>query len=243
MRDLFAALLFCAAALAAPHAARGSGPVAVELFTSQGCSACPPADALLGELSGRPDVVALALHVDYWDYLGWRDVFASPANTRRQRAYVARLGQRSVFTPQAVVDGRASVVGSRKVELLEEIALAAAMPDAVSVALTRVDGAVRVALTPRIEGAGEARILFFVYERPQRVSIAGGENAARRLVYHNAVRDFWSLGTWRGGAMELSAPRPEDARGVAVLVQRRDGAILGAQKLEFEAAPISRTID
>ena len=102
---------------------------------------------------------------------------------------------------------------------------------------------VRVALEPRIEEAGDARILFFVYERPQQVVVGGGENATRRLVYHNAVRDFWSLGTWSGAAMELSAPRPEDARGVAVLVQRRDGAILGAQKLEFEAEPISQTID
>ena len=243
MRGLFAVLLACAAALASPQTARASGPVVVELFTSQGCSACPPADALLGELSERPDVVALALHVDYWDYLGWRDAFASPANTRRQRAYAPRLDARSVFTPQAVVDGRASVVGSRRVELLEEIALAAAIPDAVAVMIERANGSVRVALEPRIEEAGDARILFFVYERPQQVVVGGGENATRRLVYHNAVRDFWSLGTWSGAAMELSAPRPEDARGVAVLVQRRDGAILGAQKLEFEAEPISQTID
>lgn len=237
----FRVSLFLAACLVWPahHARAESGPVVVELFTSQGCGACPPADRLLGELARRADVVALALHVDYWDYLGWRDRFASPENTRRQRRYVAALGEPSVFTPQMVIDGAASVVGSRREPALEEIAMAAATPDSVSVGLERAGDAVRIALTPLAESRGGARVLYFVYERPRSIAITGGENGARRLTYHNAVREWAEIGAWTGAPAELVAPRPQDARGVAVIVQRSDGVVLGARKLEFEAIPIT----
>lgn len=228
---LAAALVFAAPAQ--------SGQVVVELFTSQGCSACPPADALLVELAARPDVIALGLHVDYWDYLGWRDSFAKPANTRRQRDYVARLGGRTVFTPQIVVDGAASVVGSRRQAVIEEIALAAAIPDRVAVRITRENDTLRVGVEPEDGVQGPARVLFFVVEHPKTVSITRGENVGRRLTYHNVVRDWMTLGWWTGGRAELRAPRPEDARSVAVVLQREDGAILGASSYDFDSAPIS----
>jgi len=116
--------------IAGSVAARGAepaavSPVVVELFTSQGCSSCPPADALLAELTGRPDVVALSFHVDYWDYIGWKDPYASPQYTARQQRYTQALNLRYVYTPQIVVDGRADVVGSHRAEVLAAIETAA----------------------------------------------------------------------------------------------------------------------
>lgn len=217
-----------------------AGPVVVELFTSQGCSACPPADALLGDLAERPDVIPLGLHVDYWDYLGWRDRFAAPANGRRQRGYIERMRHRTVFTPQIIVDGVTSVIGSRRQAVLEEIALAAAMGDGVAVRATRDGDAIRVELEPQVEASlGVARVLYFIYEWPRTVHITRGENETRRITYHNVVRDWMTLGHWSGEAAVMQAPRPEDARGVAVIVQRDDGVVLGAGKLEFDHAPVS----
>lgn len=217
-----------------------AGPVVVELFTSQGCSACPPADALLGELSERPDVIALGLHVDYWDYLGWRDRFAAAANGRRQRGYIERMRHRTVFTPQIIVDGVTSVIGSRRQAVLEEIALAAAMGDGLAVRAARDGDAIRVDLEPLVETSlGPAQVLYFIYEWPQTVHITHGENETRRITYHNVVRDWMTLGHWNGEATVMQAPRPEDARGVAVIVQREDGVVLGAGKLEFDDAPVS----
>ena len=103
-------------------------PVVVELYTSQGCSSCPPADAFLGELARQDDVIALSLHVDYWDYMGWTDTFASPVTTARQRAYKQALNSRYVYTPQIVVDGRGHAVGSRRAEVRTLIAEAQARP-------------------------------------------------------------------------------------------------------------------
>lgn len=229
----------CAAVVTALGAAGPSGarPVVVELFTSQGCNACPPADALLGELAARDDVIALALHVDYWDYLGWRDVFGSAANTRRQRSYLRTLGGRTVFTPQLVIDGALALPGARRADVLDEIAIARATPHAAAVALERdPDG-----MVIRVDGEAQdnpARVLFFVFEPPHVVTPTRGENVGRPLVYHNAVRFWMTLGWWRGGEQVWRAPAPEDARGVAALVQRRDGVIIGAaQRLMNGAAP------
>src|SRR3989304_3616456 len=116
MRQMLAALSLGCALLAGGAAGEGSAPVVVELFPSQGCSSCPPADRLLGELARRPDVLALSFNVDYWDYIGWKDPFASPAHTERQRAYGRALGRRVVYTPQMVIDGADEAVGSARAE-------------------------------------------------------------------------------------------------------------------------------
>lgn len=210
-------------------------PVVVELFTSQGCGACPPADALLGELADRDDVIALALHVDYWDYLGWRDVFGSAANSRRQRAYVAALGGRTVFTPQLIIDGVQAVAGSRRADALDEIALARATPHHAAVTLERDADAIAI----RVSGApieGAARVLFFVVEPPTTITPARGENRGRAIVYHNAVRYWMALGVWSGGDSVWRAPAPEDAHSVVALVQRRSGEILGAAQRRMNGA-------
>src|SRR5690606_9121092 len=111
--------------------------VVVELFTSQGCSSCPPADALLSELAAQPGVIALALHVDYWDYLGWKDSFASPAFSARQKAYAKSFGRRSIFTPQMVVQGRQALVGHDAPSVLSAIAEGLTEQATVNLALRR----------------------------------------------------------------------------------------------------------
>ena len=214
------------------------GPVVVELFTSQACSSCPPADALLAELAERPDVIALALHVDYWDYLGWRDMFGSPANTRRQRDYAEGASSRIVFTPQMVIDGSVSVVGSRREDVLDEIALAATHRKPARVAIRRdgawLDISVDVSEENKLEEVLE--VAMFVLEPPATVRPTRGENAGRRMLYLNAVRDWHVLGEWRGAPAQWRAPAPQDAEAVAVIAQMAVGrAIVGAATLVLHA--------
>ncbi len=224
-------------ALGLAGSASAQDPVLVELFTSQGCSACPPADALLAELATRDDVIALALHVDYWNYLGWQDIFSTPANTRRQRAHIEALGGRVVFTPDIVVNGAASMIGSRRAEVLAAIEQAKATPAALAVEVRHEGSAMVADITPRGETETPARVLYFVYETPVTVEVTRGENAGRRLTYHNAVRSWSSLGDWSGEAQRFEAPVPQDALGVAVVVERiSDGRVLGAGRYEFPLA-------
>ncbi|MEL6315991.1 MAG: DUF1223 domain-containing protein, partial [Pseudomonadota bacterium] len=131
---------------AAPAAA--DTPVVVELFTSQGCSSCPPADALLHELAKRDDVIALALHVDYWDYIGWKDEFAHPDYAKRQRGYAIEAGRRSVYTPQMIINGVTDIVGARPMELSKAIAEHAAAPKALDLTLDRAGDVVTISATP-----------------------------------------------------------------------------------------------
>jgi hypothetical protein len=205
-------------------------PVVVELFTSEGCSSCPPADAVLSELARtRPDVLALAFHVTYWDRLGWPDPYAFAAATERQRSYVAALGLESLYTPQMVVDGTRDVVGS------DRPAVAAALADAargeaasVPLRLTRAGGAVHVAVGP---GQGTGLLLLVGYDGAHRTAVARGENAGQVLAESNIVRDLRPLGAWDGRARSLDAPAPRGEQ-VAVLLQASDGRILGAARAE-----------
>src|SRR6185436_2173571 len=223
------ALLFLAAA---PGAAGERGPVVVELFTSQGCNSCPPADALLADLAKRKDVLALAFHVDYWDYLGWKDPYASRANTERQRAYSRALATRFTYTPQVVVDGAAQEVGSKRDEVEGLIAKATAKrADAPEIAVA--DGRVRVGAG----AAAPASVWVAYFRRSVANDVPRGENAGRRLATTNVVRELRLLGGWDGKPVELalgSAP-PAGCDGGAILVQRAGpGAILAARV--FDAA-------
>lgn len=233
-REVRAAVL---ALVAAALPAQAGGPVVVELFTSQGCSACPPADALLAELADRPGIIALALHVDYWDYLGWADSFASPAFSKRQRSYAKAFGERMVYTPQIVVQGRVGIVGSRTEEIEAAIAAAAAEPLPVTVSLTAQEDGVAVVLDPASGPVGEASVSYMVYAEPQTVRIGRGENTGLDLTYRNVVRSWMMLGRWHGEPVRWVVPRPQDALGVAVLVQDPETrAILGAAMHRFDAA-------
>lgn len=233
-RLLPAALAVLLLLLPQAAAAQTRAPVVVELYTSQGCSSCPPADALLAELAGRDDLIALSLHVDYWDYIGWPDPFADPAHTARQRAYARRMTRRTVYTPQIVVDGTYDVIGSRRTAVANAIAMAAETPPAVAVALSHT--AVRIAAgTSPPEGAA---IWLAVWDAWQENEVARGENAGRRLGHAHVVRRFQRLGTWNGQAVELpldlEAARAAGRAGAAVVVQAAGpGRVLGAAKLDF----------
>ena len=233
-RALVLALTVLPLAPVRPTAADDARPVVVELFTSQGCSACPPADRLVGEIRDRPGVIALSLHVDYWDYIGWQDPYGKARHTDRQRAYKRRLALDYVYTPQIVVDGTLQAVGSRRAAVIDRIARARADPAAVQ---PRLDGERAVIPAARIDG--RARVWLVTFDAMHATEVGAGENAGDRLVNHNVVRGWRDLGAYTGDRREipldLAKARAAGRRGCAVLVQRDGtGEILGAAKMAFE---------
>lgn len=204
------------------------GPAVVELYTSQGCSSCPPADAVLGELAQMPNVVALAFHVSYWDNIGWPDNFALPIAILRQQRYVETLGLSSPFTPQAVVDGRESFVGSDKRRMLAAIL---EPRDTIPIHLEIAHGELTVSLPDRKDRAGyEVNLAAYLPQAQTRVG--RGENSGRTLREFNIVRQFRTLGAWNGREAVFHVPleaMPPDATHVAVLLQRAEqGPIAGS---------------
>jgi len=215
--------------LAAPApAAERTNPIVVELFTSQGCSSCPPADAFLGELTKRRDVLALAWHVDYWDYIGWKDPFAQPAFTARQRDYGRALAQRYVYTPQMVVDGRLQGVGSERPAIDRLIAQAARQHglNGASRPSLRLDGgAVRIE-GGMFEASSPAVVWLALFEPESSTRVARGENAGRSLGNYNIVRELRVLGRYSGEATSLPLGLDASAagKGRAIVVQRETPA-------------------
>jgi hypothetical protein len=203
-------------------------PVVLELFTSQGCNSCPPADRYLGQLSGRSDVVALAFHVDYWDDLGWRDRFALPQSVERQNIYANNLHRASVYTPQIVIDGRADAVGSDRRRI--ERALGE-QRSGVAVAMAVRDAEVHVDL-PALAGSPDCEVVAIGYLRHAVSPIGRGENAGRTLEEFNVVRSVRLLGRWNGTSRSFAfslRSLPSDATDLAVLVQAvGQGPIIGA---------------
>ncbi|PYE85495.1 DUF1223 domain-containing protein [Pseudoroseicyclus aestuarii] len=212
----------------------GDDPVVVELFTSQGCSSCPPADEMLADLSRRDDVIALGLHVDYWDYIGWPDRFADQAYTSRQQHYAAEAGERTIYTPQFVVGGRRQVTGARPIELMDAIQAHEEAPEEVHVALE--EGADGLWLTAPAAQAPRPMAIHLVHYQPEsRVEIEAGENAGRTLTYANIVTSWEVLGEW-DGSTPLRMQLPQGGGPGAVLVQATGhhgpGAILAAARLD-----------
>jgi hypothetical protein len=209
-------------------AAAEPAPVVVELFTSQGCSSCPPADRLLGELARRDDVLPLSFHVTYWDRLGWPDTFGLEEGTRRQETYAGWLRSGRVYTPQMVIGGRIDVVGGSRGRVLDAVELLA-RHGATGPALTIAGDRVTVAGGQ----AADAAVWLVAFDHRHDVAIERGENRGRTLSYHNVVRELTRLGDWHGREVELDLPLTRlgtDGRdGAAILVQRlSDGAILAA---------------
>lgn len=225
MRAAILGLVLATVVAASGHAK--DAPVVVELFTSQGCSSCPPADTFLTELARqRRDVLPLAFHVTYWDSLGWKDPYSLDAATARQRDYARHLRDDGVYTPQMVVDGTTGFVGSDRARGLSVIAGAALKSVPVSVARDGQGLLVRVG-----SGGGQARILLVGFDPWHETHIGRGENGGRTLVESNIVRSLTPIGAWSGSAVELRTP-PPSGQGFAVLLQAEDGRIIGAARLE-----------
>lgn len=207
-------------------------PVVVELYTSQGCSSCPPADALLHELAPRDDVIALALHVDYWDYIGWKDIFADPAHTKRQRAYARVAGARAVYTPQMVVMGQEHLVGLRPMELADLIRAHGAKKAPVQLSLSQSGGKVQISANP-VTPLDRAVVVQVVrYSPKETVDIRRGENAGKRMTYVNIVTSWKPIGEWDGQEptmIEVDAQGDEPV--VVILQEQGPGPILAAARL------------
>lgn len=232
-RILFAFVLSIAASVS--HA--GDKITVVELYTSQGCSSCPPADNFLGKLAERDDIVALSLHVDYWDYIGWKDPFASPANTTRQRQYAAKLGMGYVYTPQMVVQGMSHTTGSnqRAVEKLISDTLGAKRLD---VDVKHTGDGLQVEIPGGTFEGEHAKIFVAAFDARHENDVTRGENSGRKLAHYNVVRDMVQVGTWTGNAVSLNVTEKDIEMaghdGCAILVQSvKTGRILGAAQIKL----------
>ncbi|MEM8840472.1 MAG: DUF1223 domain-containing protein [Pseudomonadota bacterium] len=213
--------------------AAASPTIFVELFTSQGCYSCPPADEVLGKLADRDDVVALSLHVDYWDYLGWRDTFAQKAFTNRQFAYRDAMDERVVYTPQMIVQGASPVTGSHGMGLKDAIEKVHAQPDMATIEIVEMGGALKGKIEP-IADAPEATLYMATYTKEQKVDIERGENAGKKLAYHNVVGMLSKVQDWSGETMdEVDLPQPGPGEGIALWLQSGEsGPVIAAAKYE-----------
>jgi hypothetical protein len=231
MKAIFAVLALLLPSVAAFAETR---PVVVELFTSQGCSSCPPADRLLGELAKRPDVIALGFHITYWDNAQWRDPLSRPEATERQKAYDDHLTHGQIYTPQMVIEGIEDVIGSDRGMVLaaldKEKPVAAA---AVSFAPDR--RAVTIGTGTAPAGAG---VLVARYVLKRTTQVIGGENAGKSATDVNAVTSLKMIGDWTGKAATFAIDPPAAGEGLAVLVQAPDGRFLGAASVEGPATSL-----
>jgi hypothetical protein len=230
---LATSLIAAVAAIAPAGAGLRAAPVVLELYTSQGCSSCPPADALLAQLAGMDGVIALALHVDYWDYLGWKDAFGKPQHTARQRAYAKAARSRTIFTPEMVVQGDERLKGHDKERIVDEIARQRALPAEAEIALKREGDALEVHIEPAGAADPGPSVVYLVRFIPSEdVDIDAGENAGRSVVYTNIVTDWETIGEWNGdGPLDLRHEAPGDGP-LAVIVQRAHmGAVVTAAEM------------
>lgn len=209
-----------------------TSPVLVELYTSQGCSSCPPADEYMAVLAADPAVIALSLHVDYWDYIGWKDTFANPAFTQRQKAYAHAAGSRTIYTPQMIIGGSDRVEGNDPVKVADTLRRHAQATSPVALTLSRTGTTVTIHAEASLPLTGGARVQLVRYIPEETVSIGRGENAGRDVSYHNVVTDWTDLGAWSGDApldmqAEVSGNQP-----VVVIVQSEGlGQVLATARL------------
>lgn len=211
----------------------------VELFTSQGCASCPPADAALQKLIQAGEVVGLSYHVDYWNYLGWSDTLASRENTERQYAYARRMGRNGVYTPQAVLNGRDHVNGADIAGIRTRLAEMSRSGEGLTVPVNTSidDGQIRIDIG---EGSGKADVVIAYFTRQQSVDVRKGQNSGKSITYWHSVEDVQTVGMWNGAAMALTLPAnvltPGKKNGCAILLQKYEangdpGSIIGASVL------------
>lgn len=207
--------------------------VVVELYTSQGCSSCPPADEFVAMLAADPRILPLALHVDYWDYIGWADAFADPKFTDRQRAYAAAIGSRTLYTPQLIIGGQDRIEGFSPDETAERLQQHLALASTITLSVTREGDrlVIRAEADPPL---GEAvRVQLVRYMPEATVTIERGENAGRTITYHNIVTSWEGLGDWEGDApLEISAEFAGEDPGAVILQSGGPAEILAAARVE-----------
>lgn len=233
MRFQTLTMLLAAATFSAGAAWSQDYPVVVELYTSQGCSSCPPADDMFRDLAGMEGVIALSLHVDYWDYIGWKDSFAQPAFTERQKAYAVVAGQRSIYTPQLVVGGLDHVVGADGMAVMDHIRNHAQVPSDVRMNIRQVDGSVAIQ-ADAIGGTGQTLVVQLVRYMPEEtVAIDHGENAGHTITYVNVVTDWDQVGVWTTSepldlVFDVQGPAPA----VVIIQDEGPGRIRAAATLQ-----------
>ena len=243
----FAAAAICTASMTPLPASAGEPRAVIELFTSQGCSSCPAADKVLGELSRDPTLVTLSLPVDYWDYLGWKDTLALHGHSNRERAYADTRGDREVYTPQVVVNGIMHVLGSDKAAIEQAIAQTrqSAAPLTLPVTIAVADGKMSVNVPAANGENASAEVWLCPITGKAQVAIERGENRGHTLAYTNVVRRWVKLGDWSGKAETFSVPVAEladadfslrDIDRVAVIVQ---SGVAAKPSLMLGAATVS----
>lgn len=243
LRMLAALLLLAGFVLSVPVRADDTQLTVVELYTSQGCPACETADALLGKLADDPNILALSFHVDYWDYIGWTDPFASEVFSERQKRYLAQLRLPYVYTPQVVVDGKLHASGNKPYQVEAHIARAKEFKQGrVPVNLSRIsDGQVRVEI-PGSDAVyrGEADIMIVRFDEKHVTEVTRGENAGKTITNHHVVRLLRPVASWNGEAIDIVLRLQEIDGAVpaycAIFVQERgQGRILGASVVDMRA--------
>ena len=237
-RQCLALCVTAAFAAGGPSASAQELRAVVELFSSQGCSSCPPADKLLGELAQDRSLVVASLPIDYWDYLGWKDTLARPRHTARQRGYAAVRGDRQVYTPQVIVNGLTHVIGSDREAIEGAIARTKVQAATLTVPVSVNVGTdeITVDINPKKEAEAVAEVWLWAMARAIPVAVQRGENRGRTVTYHNVVRQWVKLGVWTGAKQSWKMPKSElqmeGIDSVAVIVQaggaETPGSMLGA---------------
>ncbi len=236
---LIANFVIASFVIASTAPAQAGEPRAVlELFTSQGCSSCPPADRLVGQLANDPSIIALSVPIDYWDYLGWRDTLANPAHSARQRAYAHARGDGQIYTPQIVVNGAADALGSDQAAIERAIAQTDRRSGVMSLPVTLAvnNGILNVTVAAADKAPAAAEVWLCPLAKAVPVAIGRGENRGRTITYHNVVRNWLKLGTLSAAQSSWSVPiaqiKPDGVDAAAVMVQEgshdKPGIMLGA---------------
>jgi hypothetical protein len=209
------------------------GVVVIELYTSQGCSSCPPADEFVAMLAANPRILPLALHVDYWDYIGWADKFAQAKFTDRQRDYARAIGSRTIYTPQLIIGGLDRIEGFAPEETAEQLHKHLAVTSDVRLSVMREGDSIviRAEADPPLDAP--VRMQLVRYTPEETVTIERGENAGKTITYHNIVTSWEGLGTWTGQEpMEITVPFTGDQPGAVIVQSEGPSAILAAARVD-----------
>jgi hypothetical protein len=223
----------CGLLLAASAAVQAEPVVVVELYTSQGCSSCPPADDFVAMLASNPQILPLALHVDYWDYIGWEDVFAQGKFTDRQKSYAHAIGSRTIYTPQLIIGGADRIEGFQPDETAERLRAHLAAGQAVRLTVTREGDrlVIRAEADPPLTEPVRVQLVRFKPE--ETVTIERGENAGKTITYTNIVTSWERLEDWSGREpLEVTAPFTGDEPGAIIVQQEGPAAILAAARVD-----------